>query len=136
MAGKTSANPNEFILPDLGEGVHEAELIKWRVKVGDAVNEHDILAEMETDKALVEVPSPRTGVIASLHGNEGEILHVGNPLVSYVPAAGAAPTASGKEADQCTEALVQLVLHGKRKELRSPAAPRTARRQHPQLQSQ
>ena len=84
MAGKTSANPNEFILPDLGEGVHEAELIKWRVKVGDAVNEHDILAEMETDKALVEVPSPRTGVIASLHGNEGEILHVGNVLVSYV----------------------------------------------------
>jgi len=84
MAGKTSANPNEFILPDLGEGVHEAELIKWRVSVGDAVNEHDILAEMETDKALVEVPSPRTGVIASLHGNEGEILHVGNVLVTYV----------------------------------------------------
>jgi len=81
--GKTSANPNEFILPDLGEGVHEAELIKWRVKVGDRVNEHDILAEMETDKALVEVPSPRDGVIASLHGNEGEILKVGNPLITY-----------------------------------------------------
>jgi pyruvate dehydrogenase E2 component (dihydrolipoamide acetyltransferase) len=94
MAGKTSANPNEFILPDLGEGVHEAELIKWRVKVGDAVNEHDILAEMETDKALVEVPSPRTGVIASLHGNEGEILHVGNVLVSYVGDGAAASKAA------------------------------------------
>jgi pyruvate dehydrogenase E2 component (dihydrolipoamide acetyltransferase) len=81
---KTSANPNDFILPDLGEGVHEAELIKWRVEVGQQVNEHDILAEMETDKALVEVPSPRTGVIAALHGKPGEILHVGNPLVTYV----------------------------------------------------
>src|SRR5262245_39506492 len=81
--GKASANPNDFILPDLGEGVHEAELIAWRVEVGQKVAEHDILAEMETDKALVEVPSPRDGVIAALHGKPGEILHVGNPLVTY-----------------------------------------------------
>lgn len=85
MAHQQSADPNVFILPDLGEGVHEAELIKWRVKVGDTIAEHEILAEMETDKALVEVPSPRAGTIAELHGNEGEILHVGNPLVSYRP---------------------------------------------------
>lgn len=84
MAHQKSADPNVFILPDLGEGVHEAELIKWRVQVGQTVAEHDILAEMETDKALVEVPSPRAGTIATLHGSEGEILHVGNPLVSYV----------------------------------------------------
>ena len=83
MAHATSSNPNEFILPDLGEGVHEAELKEWRVKVGDHVEEHDILAEMETDKALVEVPSPRTGVIKSLHGEPGEILNVGNTLVTY-----------------------------------------------------
>jgi pyruvate dehydrogenase E2 component (dihydrolipoamide acetyltransferase) len=83
MAGKKSSNPNEFILPDLGEGVHEAELISWKVQVGQTVDEHQILAEMETDKALVEVPSPRPGVIASLHGNPGEILHVGNVLVTY-----------------------------------------------------
>ncbi|HEX8876978.1 MAG TPA: biotin/lipoyl-containing protein, partial [Phycisphaerales bacterium] len=83
MAHHKSTNPDEFILPDLGEGVHEAELIKWRVKVGDTVAEHDILAEMETDKALVEVPSPRAGTIASLNGNEGEILKVGNVLVTY-----------------------------------------------------
>ncbi len=100
--GKTGGNPNDFILPDLGEGVHEAELIKWRVSVGQKVNEHDILAEMETDKALVEVPSPRTGVIAELHGKEGETLFVGNPLVSYEGAAGAraaapaAPTQNGR----------------------------------------
>lgn len=93
MAHAKSTNPNEFILPDLGEGVHEAELIKWRVKVGDKVNEHDILAEMETDKALVEVPSPRTGVIATLHGSEGEILKVGNVLVSYEGSGGGAASA-------------------------------------------
>ena len=88
MAHATSKDPNVFILPDLGEGVHEAELIKWRVTVGQTVSEHDILAEMETDKALVEVPSPRSGTIAELHGSEGEVLHVGNPLVSYQPEAG------------------------------------------------
>jgi len=83
MAHAKSTDPNVFILPDLGEGVHEAELIKWRVKPGDTVAEHDILAEMETDKALVEVPSPRAGTIAELHGAEGEVLHVGNALVTY-----------------------------------------------------
>jgi pyruvate dehydrogenase E2 component (dihydrolipoamide acetyltransferase) len=90
MAHAKAANPNDFILPDLGEGVHEAELIAWRVQVGQTVQEHDILAEMETDKALVEVPSPRAGTIATLHGQPGEILHVGNPLVSYVGAGSAA----------------------------------------------
>lgn len=83
MAHHKSADPNVFILPDLGEGVHEAELIKWRVTPGQAVKEHDILAEMETDKALVEVPSPRAGTIKELFGKEGEVLHVGNPLVTY-----------------------------------------------------
>ncbi|MBL8874997.1 MAG: 2-oxo acid dehydrogenase subunit E2 [Phycisphaerae bacterium] len=91
MSLQKSANPDEFILPDLGEGVHEAELIKWRVSVGDHVNEHDILAEMETDKALVEVPSPREGTIASLNGKEGEILKVGNILVTYQGSGAAAP---------------------------------------------
>jgi pyruvate dehydrogenase E2 component (dihydrolipoamide acetyltransferase) len=95
MAHHKSSDPNVFILPDLGEGVHEAELLKWRVEVGQTVNEHDILADMETDKAVVEVPSPRAGTIAQLHGNEGEILNVGNPLVTYVGGAGAAAPAGG-----------------------------------------
>src|SRR4051812_25068368 len=92
--GKVSANPNDFILPDLGEGVHEAELIKWRVEVGQTVAEHDILAEMETDKALVEVPSPRAGTIAVLHGSAGDILKVGNPLVTYEGQADASAASS------------------------------------------
>ncbi|MFO0493417.1 MAG: dihydrolipoamide acetyltransferase family protein [bacterium] len=83
MSQHTSSNPNEFILPDLGEGVAEAELIKWRVKVGDVVREHDILADMETDKALVEVPSPRGGAILELLGSEGQIIKVGSVLVRF-----------------------------------------------------
>ncbi len=83
MAHAKSTDPNIFILPDLGEGVHEAELISWKVSEGDTVEEHQILAEMETDKALVEVPSPRAGTIKTLHGSDGEILFVGNPLVTY-----------------------------------------------------
>lgn len=83
MATKQPNDKSHFILPDLGEGVHEAELIKWRVSVGETVQEHQTLAEMETDKALVEVPSPWAGVIASLNGNEGDIIIVGSVLVNY-----------------------------------------------------
>ncbi len=85
------ADKSHFILPDLGEGVHEAELIKWCVRVGDDVAEHQTLAEMETDKALVEVPSPWSGTIASLHGEPGETLLVGNKLVSYATSGSESP---------------------------------------------
>ncbi len=98
--GKSTGNPNDFILPDLGEGVHEAELIAWKVQVGQKVNEHDLLAEMQTDKALVEVPSPRNGTIAVLHGKPGEILKVGNPLVTYTDESGAAPKHADKPAEK------------------------------------
>lgn len=104
MAHAKSTNPNEFILPDLGEGVHEAELIKWRVSVGDHVDEHDILAEMETDKALVEVPSPRAGVIKALHGKEGEILKVGDVLVEYEGDADDPATAAQPRAEKAAKA--------------------------------
>lgn len=113
MAGHVSSDPNVFILPDLGEGVHEAELISWKVKPGDHVEEHDIVAEMETDKALVEVPSPRTGVIKQLFGEVGEILKVGNPAWTYESDgedAGSAPTPveSGvKQAEQAAPAAAE-----------------------------
>lgn len=100
MAHAQSADPNVFILPDLGEGVHEAELLKWRVAVGQTIKEHEILADMETDKAVVEVPSPRGGTIAALHGNEGEILKVGNALVTYEGGAGASKDAKAAKAHQ------------------------------------
>jgi len=84
MAGVTQpTDQSHFILPDLGEGVHEAELLKWRVSVGDTIKEHETLADMETDKAVVEVPSPWTGVVSELCGSEGDIINVGNILVKY-----------------------------------------------------
>ncbi len=81
---KQPKDKSQFILPDLGEGVAEAELIRWQVAAGDRVEEHQTLAEMETDKALVEVPSPWAGVIGELHGGPGDIIPVGTVLVSYV----------------------------------------------------
>src|ERR1700733_14744430 len=97
----SSASPNDFCLPDLGEGLEDAELIEWCVHVGQRVEENDILAKMETAKALVEVPSPRGGTIAELHGKPGETIKVGAPLVTYQvesqvsppPRAAAAPVA-------------------------------------------
>ncbi len=102
MATKQPKDKSYFILPDLGEGVHEAELIRWRVAPGDTIDEHQTLAEMETDKALVEVPSPWPGVISELHGREGDIIIVGNKLVSYQidgtrPAPVAAAAAAGEQ---------------------------------------
>lgn len=91
MAHHKSTDPDIFILPDVGEGIHEAELIKWCVQVGQIVEENQTLVELNTDKALVEIPSPRAGVIAQLHGTVGEILKVGNPLVSYEASANAKP---------------------------------------------
>ena len=104
MAHQTSTDPNVFILPDLGEGVHEAELISWKVSPGETVEEHQVVAEMETDKALVEVPSPRDGVIKELFGNVGDILNVGEPAWTYEGAgevskpAAAAPATEAKPA--------------------------------------
>ncbi len=93
MVIKQPIDKSHFILPDLGEGVHEAEIISWKVKPGDRVEEHQTLAEMETDKALVEVPSPWPGVIEKLHGKEGEIVAVGSVLVCSDADTGAAAPA-------------------------------------------
>ncbi len=91
MAGKVSSDPNVFLLPDIGEGLQEAEVIRWLVKEGDTVEENQALAEVQTDKALTEIPSPRAGVIAKIHGADGDVMKVHEPFVSYAGADGAAP---------------------------------------------
>jgi pyruvate dehydrogenase E2 component (dihydrolipoamide acetyltransferase) len=96
MSIKQPADKSHFILPDLGEGVHEAELISWKVEVGQKVQEHQTLAEMETDKALVEVPSPWTGVIKELKGSAGDIIKVGSVLVTYETGTAEAPAPESK----------------------------------------
>jgi len=82
-----------FKLPDLGEGLQEAEIVAWHVGVGDHVVADQPLVSVETDKAVVEVPSPYAGCIAKLHGEPGDMVNVGEPLVEYDEAAGAESTA-------------------------------------------
>jgi 2-oxoisovalerate dehydrogenase E2 component (dihydrolipoyl transacylase) len=76
-------------LPDVGEGVAEAELVQWFVAVGDEVTPESVLAEVLTDKATVEVSSPVAGVVAALHGEPGEVLAVGSDLVEIETGAAA-----------------------------------------------
>ncbi len=83
MIARNTPNQFDFCLPDLGEGLESAELIEWCVHVGQRVNENETLAKMETAKALVEVPSPRAGVVAVLHGKPGDTIKVGAPLVTF-----------------------------------------------------
>ena len=72
-----------FKLPDVGEGTAEAELVGWHIKVGDTVSEDQLLAEVMTDKATVELTSPVAGTVVALHGEAGQQLAVGGPLVSF-----------------------------------------------------
>ena len=72
-----------FKLPDLGEGLPEAEIVKWHVAEGDTVSADQIIVSVETAKAIIEVPSPQAGVIAHLFGAEGDTIHTGEPLVEY-----------------------------------------------------
>lgn len=74
-----------FLLPDLGEGLTEAELVSWHVAVGDTISVDQPIAEVETAKSAVEVPSPYAGVVAELHGKPGETIDVGKPLISVTP---------------------------------------------------
>jgi len=74
--------PFDFVLPDLGEGITEGEIRRWLVKEGDAVNEHQTILEVETDKAVVEVPSPKKGFVQKIYKLEGEIAKVGDVLLT------------------------------------------------------
>jgi len=71
----------EFKFPDIGEGLTEGEIVRWKVKEGDAIKEGDPLVEVETDKALAEIPSPKTGVVLKILAREKEIVKVGQGIV-------------------------------------------------------
>ncbi len=70
-----------FKLPDIGEGIHEGEIVKWFVKVGDHIEEDDPLCEVQNDKAVVEIPSPVEGEVLAIEVNEGEVAIVGDSLI-------------------------------------------------------
>jgi pyruvate dehydrogenase E2 component (dihydrolipoamide acetyltransferase) len=84
-------------LPELGEGVHEGELLKWKVKVGDVVKDDQVLCEIMTDKATVELPAPFRGKITELLAKEGEVVKVGQEMLSYEDGGKAAAAGNGKE---------------------------------------
>ncbi len=71
----------EFKFPDVGEGITEGEIVKWRVKVGDTVKAEQVIGDIETDKAIVEIPCPKAGVILKINHKVGETINVGEVLV-------------------------------------------------------
>ncbi|MFH2002714.1 MAG: dihydrolipoamide acetyltransferase family protein [Planctomycetota bacterium] len=107
----------EFILPDLGEGIHEGEILKWYVEPGQVIKEDEPLVDIETDKAAVTIPSPRGGKMVSQSGNVGDTVFVGN-VIAVIDAEGetAASAAPAKPPKPAAEA-------GKAAAPREPAPP-------------
>jgi pyruvate dehydrogenase E2 component (dihydrolipoamide acetyltransferase) len=101
-----------FKLPDLGEGLQEAEIVKWHVKAGDEVVMDQPLLSVETAKAIVDIPAPFAGKIAKLYGNERDVAHVGQALVAFE---------GGDDADAGT--VVGKVEIGQKVLSEAPAAP-------------
>ncbi|NKX56645.1 dihydrolipoamide acetyltransferase family protein [Arthrobacter mobilis] len=87
-----------FTLPDLGEGLTESDIVGWRVAEGDTVALNQVLGEVETAKAVVELPSPFAGVVRKLHGGPGTTVRVGEPIVSFEVEGAPAPPAAPPEA--------------------------------------
>lgn len=83
-----------FNLPDVGEGLTEAEIVSWKVKPGDTVAVNQVIVEIETAKSLVELPCPFAGVVAELFAAEGDTVEVGKPIISATVADGAVGTVS------------------------------------------
>ncbi|MFC4147560.1 dihydrolipoamide acetyltransferase family protein [Micromonospora mangrovi] len=81
----TTTGTRVFLLPDLGEGLSEAEIVEWRVAVGDVVTVDQSVVEVETAKAVVDVPCPYAGRVVALHGAAGEVRPVGQPLITIAP---------------------------------------------------
>ena len=114
----------EFLLPDLGEGLEEAEILAWHVTAGDVVSVDQVVAEVETAKAAVEVPIPFAGVVAELHGEPGTIVAVGQPLISVTEAGKPGPAAEAAAAGESSGS----VLVGYGTTTQAPSKQRAARR--------
>ncbi|WCD92711.1 dihydrolipoamide acetyltransferase family protein [Microbacterium sp. nov. GSS16] len=102
----TTATARVFRLPDLGEGLTEAGLVQWLVQVGDTITTDQAIAEVETAKSIVELPSPFAGVVTALHGEAGDVIAVGAPVlevadgISDEAVAGAQPDGAQSDAEK------------------------------------
>lgn len=94
----TDTSPREFKMPDVGEGLTEAEILKWYVQPGDTVTDGQVVCEVETAKAAVELPIPYDGVVRALHFPEGTTVDVGTSIIAVDVAGGAAPPAAEEAA--------------------------------------
>src|SRR5919107_6303808 len=108
-----------FRLPDPGEGLVEADIVTWRVSIGDKININDILLEVETSKSVVELPSPFAGTVTGLLVNEGDTVEVGTPIITIddvtVDAdAGDGPDSAAGEAPADESRVPNLVGYGAR----------------------
>ncbi|MCW2132250.1 dihydrolipoamide acetyltransferase family protein [Arthrobacter sp. VKM Ac-2550] len=117
-----------FNLPDLGEGLTDAELVNWLVNVGDEIRVDQPIAEVETAKSMVEVPSPYAGTVAELHGAAGETIDVGKPLISVDAAGSAGPAGGSTSAAGSARAAeahpdAEAYRNEKRAGLQAPAEP-------------
>jgi len=110
----TATMIKEFRLPDLGEGLTESEIVSWKVNVGDTVSLNQIIAEVETAKAVVELPSPFAGVITALHEQPGTVVEVGKPIVSFEVEgdAGGQPAAAAESVAPAAKREPNLVGYG------------------------
>ena len=118
-----------FKLPDLGEGIHEGEVLSVRVAVGDNVEEGDIILEVETDKAAVEIPSPYTGVVEEILVKPGDTVKVGQVMLTFTGAEEAAPAKKEKPEKKPPEPSkpAQVKPEPARREGPVPASPATRR---------
>ncbi|MFC7362602.1 dihydrolipoamide acetyltransferase family protein [Nocardioides astragali] len=120
MSTSTNAPARVFRLPDLGEGLTEAEVVRWLVAVGDQVAVDQAIVEVETAKSLVEVPSPFAGRVATLHGKEGEAVAVGSPLIT-IDTVGSEQAGSGNVL--IGYGTTQTTGRGRQRKPRAAAAP-------------
>jgi 2-oxoisovalerate dehydrogenase E2 component (dihydrolipoyl transacylase) len=90
---------SEFLLPDVGEGLTEAEIVSWKVKAGDVVEVNQVLVEIETAKSLVELPSPFAGTVSAILVAEGDTVDVGTAIITVGTAGAAAPTPPKQASD-------------------------------------
>lgn len=103
-----------FNFPDLGEGLEEGTILEWYVKVGDKVKVGDPLVQMETDKVVADIPSPKNGVIVALHGKPGDVIAVGAPLAE-IDMASSGKISTGAKVDTAVaapEASVEPIAEG------------------------
>ena len=113
----------ELKLPELGEGVHEGELVKWLVKVGDVVKDDQLVCEIMTDKATIELPAPFHGKVTKIAAKEGQVVHVGQVMLEYEGAGASASATSASTSAPAAHAPAPVAAASAPAPVAAAAAP-------------